>query len=168
MKGAREEDIKRPFPLLPLALVTLNHSLRRHRASDTPTYYVYNTKIPTMKKICILLLHLYLALAAQHQRPAIKKWKSPNHKPGALSKRSVGYQPELGACKDGQETCHDACGDGFEECGAGSYAAVFCYKPDDGETCCYDDEGSKLFLLTHFFPSLFRILSGSNLELSGV
>lgn len=121
-----------------------------------------------MKKICILLLHLYLALAAQHQRPTIKKWTSPNRKPGALSKRSVGYQPELGACKEGQETCSDACGDGFEECGTGSYVAVFCYKPDDGETCCDDDDGSKLSLRTPFLICLFWVLRGANLKPSGV
>lgn len=102
-----------------------------------------------MKQIYILiLLHLHLAFAAQQHHPVFNKWTSPNSESGALKKRGVSYEPEFGACEDGQETCSDACGDGFEECGAGTYAAVFCYNPDGGETCCGDEEGSK-------FPFLF-------------
>ena len=85
-------------------------------------------------KTLILLVHLHLVLAfAQHHPPIFNKWTSPNRKPSpALSKRSVSYQPEFGACEDGQETCSDACGDGFKECGAGTSAAVFCYNPRAG------------------------------------
>ena len=142
MTDDREEDIRVPLPDHVVLLLLVNLSTK-----STCFWHInYIRRTPnifTMKKIYILVLHLHLALATQHHCPIFNRWTSPNSKPGALSKRGIGYRPEFGACEEGQETCSDACGDGFEECGTGTDAAVFCYNPDEGETCCGDKDGSK-------------------------
>jgi hypothetical protein len=60
-----------------------------------------------------------------------------------LSRRDTnGYQPEQTVCGDG-DTCAEACGAGYTECGAVD-DSIHCFNPDVKQACCNDGTGSKL------------------------
>lgn len=121
-----------------------------------------------MKKYLPLLVLLHLALASATKHRPMYKWASPNpnHTSGPnLLKRDEGYEPEFGECGEGADTCSNACGGGFKECNSSENDAVFCYNPDEGESCCKDGRGSKflshVYISSYMYPLPPVIIPGS-------
>ncbi|RDA88702.1 hypothetical protein CP532_4117 [Ophiocordyceps camponoti-leonardi (nom. inval.)] len=58
---------------------------------------------------------------------------------------SIAYQPEVAVCKEGMNSCEEACGPGFEQCpvgpGGGGKDEAHCVNRLLNESCCTDGHG---------------------------
>lgn len=119
----------------------LSSLICRHKTQSSLPSHLIDMRV----HLALLLTPLALTAAAHR---AIYKWTSPSRRPNKdIIKRAVSYEPEFGECGEGGDTCSDACGAGFEECRADADDALFCYNPDEGETCCTDGSGSMFSFL---------------------
>lgn len=62
-----------------------------------------------------------------------------------------GYQPEKERCGEGN-TCAEACGNSYIQCGSDDAKAPSCFNPEAGQSCCNNGSGNacdKGFYCTH-------------------